>query len=284
MIGENCRSCPRECGAIKGQGGVCGAYGISVSKSLLHFWEEPPISGNRGSGAIFFSGCPLKCGYCQNIAIRDGGGDKLSPSQFEDILLDFNDRAENINLVTAGHLLEYILPSLKKIKPLLRVPVIYNSSGYESASAIESLDGIVDVYLPDFKYSKNFEGEFKADGYEKTAIEAIAVMLEQQPKVKMENGLIKKGVIIRHLVLPGFKENSFEVLKLIADNFKGSLISLMRQYTPEFNRSGIKSLDRRVTSFEYDKVLERAENLSLEGFMQEKGCADTQFVPNFIKE
>lgn len=286
---SKCYLCPRKCGAERNtEKGYCGGgESVVVAKVMLHRGEEPVISGTRGSGAVFFGGCALKCVYCQNTDISVGGrGEIFTPERLEREIYALRDAgAHNINLVTAGHFLPYILPTLERVKPNLGIPVVYNTSSYETVAAIKALDGLVDVYLPDLKYVTPGIAEkySKAGDYPEVALAAIEEMLRQQPEAEIEDGLIKRGVIVRHLVLPGNRAEGVKVMREIAERFKGALVSVMRQYTPSFNRSDFRELDRTVTGFEYDSVLGEAEKLGLDGFFQQKGCETNAETPDFSK-
>ena len=287
FIMNGCRLCPVACGAdrTKTRGACGGDDKIRIGFVGAHFGEEPPLVGKRGSGAVFFSGCSLRCVFCQNAAISaDCGGKIYSKSELETALLRLSETCENINLVTAGHMLDLILPVLEQVKPRLKVPVVYNSGGYETVAALKRLDGLVDVYLPDYKYfspelAERYSGR---RNYPEIARAAISEMVRQQPNVVMDGGLIKSGVIIRHLVLPGCRQDSIAVVRDIAERWKNNiLISLMSQYTPEFNRTSLPELNRRVTSFEYESVLREVEKLGLDGFMQEKDSATSALTPKW---
>jgi putative pyruvate formate lyase activating enzyme len=261
---------------------------MRVAKIMLHHGEEPCISGKGGSGAIFFSGCALRCVFCQNAEISAGQkGKEFSASELEKEIYELVEAgADNINLVTAGHYLDELVPLLEKIKPTLSVPIVYNTGGYEKIEAIKRLDGLVDVYLPDYKYfSVELAQKYsKAVDYPMVAKAAIGEMLRQQPRCEFaDDGMIKKGVIIRHLVLPSCRKDSIAVMRSIATDFKGAKISLMRQYTPKFNRSEFSELNRAVTAFEYDSVVNEANRLGLDGFIQEKGCETDEMTPDFSK-
>lgn len=283
---DNCNLCPRRCGANRKKGaGFCGCQDeMVVSKTMLHHWEEPVISGDRGSGAIFFSGCNLKCNYCQNREISFKiSGERLDSASLAGKMLDLqNAGAHNINLVTAAPYSPLVKESLKLAKGKLIIPVVYNSSGYETEEAIESLAPFVDVFLPDLKYcSAEISSKYSsAPDYFSVAYKAISAMLKARPKVIIEDGLIKKGVIIRHLVLPGKREDSLKIMDVISESFNGALLSLMRQYTPDFATEDC-DLKRRVTSFEYESVLNRAIELDLKGFFQDKESAVSSFTPKF---
>lgn len=286
---SKCYLCPVRCGADREKKrGVCGANDtIEIGCIMNHFGEEPPLVGKKGSGAVFFCGCPLKCVFCQNGEISiDGGGKVYTPTELENEFLRLNDCAENINLVTAGHYLDILIPILERVKPRLSVPIVYNSGGYETADAILRLKGLVDVYLPDYKYfsAELAEKYSHRPDYPETARAAISAAVENQPKPEFTNGLIKKGVIVRHLVLPGCRKDSIAVLDDTAKHWKdGVLLSLMRQYTPSFNRSDYPELNRSVTSFEYESVLSHARALGLKGFFQHKESIGSSMTPKFFK-
>lgn len=288
---NNCRLCPVSCGADRTETrGACGGDDkIRIGYMGAHFGEEPPISLGRGSGAVFFSGCPLGCVFCQNAKISASGGGKIySEGEFESALLRLGEQCENINLVTAGHMLDLILPVLERVKPKLKVPVIYNSGGYEKVEALKRLDAIVDVYLPDYKYfsPELAEKYSRRKNYPETVVAAIDEMVGQQPKLVFEKTLcgekIARGVIIRHLVLPGARKDSITVMRDIARRWgKNVLVSVMSQYTPEFNRSPFPELDRKITSFEYDSVVAEARKIGLDGFTQQKSSATSRLTPKF---
>ena len=281
----NCNLCPRRCGFNRsaGETGFCGCPGTAlVAKAMLHKWEEPALAGSGGSGAVFFGGCTLRCRYCQNAAIsgkptgKPMNGDALR-KLFEDLIAQ---GAENIDLVTPTHFLPDILPALS---PKLPVPVVYNCGGYERPEIIRKLEGHIDIYLPDLKYADDRLG-FALSGtrdYFSLATAAIREMVRQTGPVQWEGDKVIKGVIIRHLILPGFVDNSLKVLDWIGETFAPGevLVSLMRQYTP---MGGLPSpLDRRVTDEEYDAVLSWMYLNDLEGFTQEEDSADRGFIPDF---
>ncbi len=284
---EKCYACPRACGVERDKRiGFCGGGLLpKVSKVMLHRFEEPVISGTKGSGAIFFGGCSLRCVFCQNVSISHGNkGKEMSVDELVTVMLSLQEKgAHNINLVTASHYINQIVPALEKAKRTLTIPVVFNSSGYENVDSVRRLDGLVDVYLPDFKYCDSaLSAKFSsAPNYCEIAQTAIAEMVRQQPKVEINDGLIKKGVIIRHLVLPGHRDDSKAVLEIIKRLFPNALVSIMRQYTPSFNKSEFIELNRKVTSFEYDDVVKYAVELELDGFLQDKGCESDVFTPDF---
>lgn len=285
MTYENCMLCPRLCGVNRsaGERGFCGCPDTAlVAKTMLHMWEEPVLAGNGGSGAIFFGGCTLRCRYCQNAAISAKPTGRAVNSQelrgmMEDLI---SQGAENIDLVTPTHFLPTILPALEKP---LGVPVVYNCGGYERVEALQLLDGKVDIYLPDLKYadSRLAMQLSSAPYYFQTAGNAIREMVRQTGAPQWENGKLKKGTIIRHLILPGQVENSLKVLDWIGETFAPGevLVSLMRQYTPMGNLGA--PYDRRITDEEYDAVLSWMFLNDLEGFTQEPDSADKGFIPDF---
>ena len=289
----SCTLCPRECGSDRDRSGssFCGeSRSVTVSRAMLHMWEEPSISGERGSGAIFFCGCSLRCVFCQNKTISRGGGARreLSKEKLESLMLRLRDAgAHNINLVTPTHFADTLARVLEKIKPTLDIPIIYNTSGYEKVETLRMLEGLVDVYLPDFKYAsselaKRYSNAFD---YPLVAQKALGEMYRQTGEAVFdENGMIKRGVIIRHLLLPSHRKDSMEVLDRIAEAVPVEKVrlSLMSQYTPEFALDcEYKNLHRRVTSFEYSSVLDYAVSLGFEGYFQERSSASDSFTPNF---
>ena len=282
---QNCELCPRRCGAdrSRGQTGFCGCGGQAlVAKAMLHKWEEPALAGSGGSGAVFFGGCTLGCKYCQNRAISGGPvGMAMNANElrrlFEDLIAQ---GAENIDLVTPTHFLPDILPALR---PKLPVPVVYNCGGYERRETIAQLEGLVDIYLPDLKYAEPELGRSLsgAADYFPVAAQAIREMAGQVGPVQWQGEKVVKGVIIRHLILPGHVNNSLKVLDWIGENFTPGqvLVSLMRQYTPVGNLPA--PLDRRITDEEYDAVLSWMYLNDLDGFTQEADSADAGFIPDF---
>ena len=282
---ENCTLCPRGCGAdrIAGEQGFCGAPATAlVSKVMLHRWEEPVLSPNGKSGAMFFGGCTLRCRYCQNAAIsRKPTGQSMDSAALRAVMEDLVAQgAENIDLVTPTHFLPTILPALS---PKLPVPVVYNCGGYESVETLRNLEGKVDIYLPDLKYADPRLGKAlsAAPDYFEKATQAIREMYRQVGEPRFEGEKMVSGVIIRHLILPGFVENSLKVLDWIGENFAPGqvLVSLMRQYTP---MPGMPApLDRPVNDEEYDAVLSWMYLNDLEGFTQDDDAANTAFIPDF---
>ena len=282
---SNCKLCPRQCGVDRtaGMTGFCGCLDTAmVAKSMIHKWEEPALAGNGGSGAVFFGGCTLKCRYCQNAAISGGpAGTAVDSTELRKIFEELIDQgAENIDLVTPTHFLPTIVPALE---PKLPVPVVYNCGGYERPETLQLLEGKVDIYLPDLKYTQArlAKALSAAPDYFPRAKAAIREMVRQTGPVQWEGDKVVKGVIIRHLILPGFVDNSLKVLDWIGNTFAPGevLVSLMRQYTPMGNLPA--PLDRRVSDEEYDAVLSWMYLNDLEGFTQEAEAADAVFIPDF---
>ncbi|MBR3843858.1 MAG: radical SAM protein [Christensenellaceae bacterium] len=283
-----CYDCPRMCGVDRENTfGYCGMPKAAVvARAALHFWEEPCISGKNGSGTIFFSGCSLRCIFCQNHEISQKHfGKKVSIAELADMMKMLEaEGAHNINLVTATHFAHLLPEAITKAK--LHIPVVYNCGGYERLEVIQSLDGLIDIYLPDLKYfSPELSGKFSgAANYFEKAAAAILEMIRQTGKAEYDSdGIMQKGVIIRHLVLPGHREDSMRILDWIKDCVPEDVrISLMRQYTPRKEKLPYPELNRRLTSFEYDKVAEYAEKIGIKQiYFQEKGSAESSFTPDF---
>ncbi len=285
-----CTLCPRRCGAertAEAGGGFCHMPGgLRVARAMLHHWEEPPISGQNGAGTVFFSGCTLGCVYCQNGDISAGGfGKDISTARLREIFEELIAQgAHNIELVTPTHFLPWILPALT---PRLPVPVVYNCGGYERVETLRALEGLVDVYLPDLKYA---DGALAAElsgaaDYFPVACEAIREMFRQVGPYVLEDGLLTRGVVIRHLVLPGYLDNTRRVLDWIAETFAPGdvLVSLMSQYTPTANMTG--RLARRVTAAEYRAAVDYMRNCGItDGFVQERTSAEEAYTPAFDGE
>ncbi len=281
----NCQLCPRRCGVDRtaGERGYCQSPATAlVAKAMVHKWEEPALAGSGGSGAIFFGGCTLGCKYCQNRAISKGPvGEAVDATGLRRLMEDLIAQgAENIDLVTPTHYLPTLLPALE---PKLPVPVVYNCGGYERAETLKLLEGKVDIYLPDLKYSGPRLGAALsgAGDYFPVAAAAIREMVRQTGPVQWVGEKLVRGTVIRHLILPGFVENSLKVLDWIGENFAPGqvLVSLMRQYTP---MPGLPApLDRPITDEEYDAVLSWMYLNELEGFTQDKAAADRCFIPDF---
>ena len=289
---KRCFLCPRSCGAPREAGvlGFCGTDAqIRVARAALHPFEEPPISVERGSGTVFFTGCSLRCIFCQNSAIRaPESGVALSPELLAELFLFLQEKgAENINLVTPTHYADGVAAALRLAKPRLQIPVVYNCGGYERVKTLQALAGLVDVYLPDFKYvSSELSAAYStAPDYAEVATAAVAEMYRQVGAVHFDaRGKMTRGVMLRHLVLPGCRTDSLAVLEHVAKTLPVPEIrlSLMRQYTPDFApESAPKNLKRRVTSFEYESVMARAVELGFEGFFQGREAASAAYTPNF---
>lgn len=280
----NCRLCGRNCGADReSAAGFCGmGTAPRVARAMLHHYEEPCISGKNGAGAVFFSGCSLRCVYCQNARIsREGFGKDISVGRLAEIFGELERAgAHNIDLVNPTHFVPQIAEALEQARP--GVPVVYNSGGYDGEEAIERMNGLADVYLPDLKYmsreaSKAYSG---AENYFVTASAAVRRMVEQTGPPVIEDGLIKRGVIVRHLVLPGLWRDSVELVRWLWKEFRdGVMISLMSQYTP---MPGVPAeLDRRIMTLEYRRVTDVAEELGFCGYTQERGSAKKEYTPDF---
>lgn len=284
----HCTLCPRRCGVdrTRGQLGFCKMPGqVHAARAGVHYWEEPVISGSFGSGAVFFSGCTLKCAFCQNYDIsQENFGKPLTSAElraaFERLI---DEGVQNINLVTPTHFLPDILPALE---PKLPVPVVYNCGGYESVETLRQLEGKIDVYLPDFKYSDNALAKklSSAPDYFETASAAILEMYRQVGKPMIEGDEMKRGVLLRHLVLPGYVDNSLGVLDWVAEHFRSGdiLFSLMSQYVPMGRAVEMPPFDRRITELEYDSVLSYMMLLGIEdGYTQDFSSAERGYTPSF---
>ncbi len=288
---KNCRLCPRACGVNRtaGQLGFCGAgREIYAARAALHLWEEPPISGTNGSGTVFFSHCTLGCVYCQNRSIsrRQAAGQPITEARLARVFLSLQEQgAHNINLVTGAHYVPQIIEALQYARADgLTLPVVYNSGGYESPEALQLLDGHVDIYLPDYKYYSSYYAErySRAADYRETAVEAITEMVRQTgAPCYDENGLLRRGTVIRHLMLPGLAGDTAQVLRDIAAKWGGSvLVSLMRQYTP-FDMEDWPELNRTITDKEYADGCELFYSLGLSGFFQQSEAVSESFIPTF---
>ena len=256
-----------------------------LARADIHKWEEPCISGENGTGAIFFSGCTLKCCFCQNYPIsHENRGEEITTSRLIEIIKELEKKqVHTIDFVNPTHYSHIIIEALSEYKP--KVPVVYNSSGYDSVETLKQLEGLVDVYLPDLKYFSSAKSTMyaKCPDYFEKATKAILEMYRQQPKTEFKNGIIQKGVIIRHLVLPKNVDESKNILLWIKNNLPSDIyISIMSQYTPYGDIKEFKELNRRLTTAEYNKVVDFFVELGLEnGFMQEKTSAQTEFIPDF---
>ncbi len=289
---ENCLLCPRKCGINRstGQTGVCGVSSeIKVARAALHYWEEPCISGKRGSGAVFFSGCSLHCVFCQNRESSDGKAGKLiSKERLSDIFMELADKgANNINLVTPGQYIPDIVWAVNDAKSRgMKLPIIYNTSGYENVTELKLLEGIVDVYLPDFKYmDSTLSARYsRAKDYPSVAKQALSEMVRQQPDVVIDDatGLIQKGVIVRQLLLPGHVNDAKAVLKYLYDTYHDHVyISMMSQFTP-IALKDYPEINRTVTRREYERLVDYALEIGItNAFIQEGDVAKDSFIPAF---
>lgn len=289
---ENCLLCPRKCGINRstGQTGVCGVSSeIKVARAALHYWEEPCISGKRGSGAVFFSGCSLHCVFCQNREISDGkAGKVISKERLSDIFMELADKgANNINLVTPGQYIPDIVWAVNDAKSRgMKLPIIYNTSGYENVTELKLLEGIVDVYLPDFKYmDSTLSARYsRAKDYPSVAKQALSEMVRQQPDVVIDDatGLIQKGVIVRQLLLPGHVNDAKAVLKYLYDTYQDHVyISMMSQFTP-IALKDYPEINRTVTRREYERLVDYALEIGItNAFIQEGDVAKDSFIPAF---
>ena len=289
---ENCLLCPRKCGINRstGQTGVCGVSSeIKVARAALHYWEKPCISGKRGSGAVFFSGCSLHCVFCQNREISDGkAGKVISKERLSDIFIELADKgANNINLVTPGQYIPDIVWAVNDAKSRgMKLPIIYNTSGYENVTELKLLEGIVDVYLPDFKYmDSTLSARYsRAKDYPSVAKQALSEMVRQQPDVVIDDatGLIQKGVIVRQLLLPGHVNDAKAVLKYLYDTYHDHVyISMMSQFTP-IALKDYPEINRTVTKREYERLVDYALEIGItNAFIQEGDVAKDSFIPAF---
>ena len=295
-----CNICPRECGADRerGETGVCNSpFEFAVSKIMLHTWEEPCLVGERGAGTIFFSGCNLGCVYCQNSKISRGAcGEIMSESELEKAIFSLEEHgAACIELVTPTHYTDRLASLLSRVKHRINLPIVWNSGGYEKAESVCLLDGLIDIYMPDFKYfspeiAKKYSG---AEDYAEFALSSLLECVRQVGKPSFnDRGMLKSGVIVRHLILPSHRADSVAVLELIAQKVgvENIILSLMGQYTPDFyiehEREGGKAapynnLCRRITSFEYDSVLSVAQGLGFDGYFQSLSSASRDYTPQF---
>lgn len=289
---SQCHVCPRNCGIDRTAGklGWCRApYLPKVALVSRHDWEEPPISGTKGSGTVFFSHCNLGCVFCQNHEIsQDGFGQEISIERLSEIFLEQQERGfHNVNLVSAVQFIPQVAAALRLAKKNgLTIPVVYNSNGYESLEGLRMLEGLVDVYLPDFKYWENALGmEYShAPHYRETTAAAILEMRRQVGADVLDaDGILQKGLILRHLVLPGQYKDSFLILDWVREHLGAeTFVSLMSQYTPMHKAKAYKPLSRRLTTFEYDKVVDHFFEIGLKnGFMQKRSSASSEYTPTF---
>lgn len=289
---KNCTLCPRKCSVDRTlTTGFCGMGSeIRASKAYLHMWEEPCISGKNGSGTVFFSGCCLKCCFCQNYRISsEGFGKNITPARLAEAFLELRDMgAHNINLVSPTQFVPQIIEALDLCRGKLTIPTVYNTGGYENVETLKMLEGYIDIYMPDLKYfdrvlSAKLSG---ASDYFEYASEALKEMYRQVGEYHIEDGIMRRGMIVRHLTLPNCRHDSVRVLEWLAENFpaKSILLSLMSQYTPCYRSYEHKEISRRISTFEYNFVLEKVRELGFEGFMQERSSAKEEYTPDFDLE
>ncbi len=287
-----CGLCPRNCGVNRtaGERGFCGeTNSVRIARASVHMWEEPCISGNSGSGTVFFTGCPLGCVYCQNRNISNGkNGIEVTPYMLEEIFFKLCEMGvNNINLVTPTHFVPVIADVLKRAKSNgLRIPIVYNTGSYENVATLKMLDGLIDIYLPDLKYysSDTALRYSKAPDYFDVSSGAIAEMYRQVgPPVFDENGIMKRGVLVRHLVLPGHTDESKDILRYLYSEYGDNIyISIMNQFTPLDGLEGYPEINRKLTDNEYDEVVDFAVDLGIENaFIQDGETASESFIPDF---
>ena len=293
---KGCMLCPRECNADRthGENGICGVSGEGIlgARAALHMWEEPCISGETGSGTVFFSGCPLRCVYCQNYALaRAEQGEQITTERLSDIFLELQEKgAANINLVTPTHYTPQIIEAVQMSRAKgLHLPIVYNCSGYEKVETLRTLEGIVDIYLTDFKYMETEPAMrySKAPDYPKVAKLALEEMVRQCPEPRFdEQGMMQQGVIVRHLLLPGHLKNAKSVVQYVYETYGDNLyLSLMNQYTPLPQVKDYLEINRKVTEAEYEELVDYAIELGVEnGFIQEGETAEASFIPAFDNE
>lgn len=293
---SDCALCPRAChvNRLAGQTGFCGQTAkLTAARAALHFWEEPCISGTAGSGTVFFSGCSLRCVFCQNHDIAAGkAGREISVTRLGEIFLELEAKgAVNINLVTPGHFIPQIALALQDARAQgLSVPVVYNTSGYEEVSSLRLLEGMIDIYLPDLKYFSSevsLKYSHAADYFEKASA-ALQEMFRQvgPPVFDQESGLLKSGMIVRHLLLPDQSADSKKILRYLHNTYHNDIyVSIMNQYTPLPHVASYPELNRQITPSEYEKILLFSEKIGIEnGYIQEGGAVGESFIPNFNGE
>ena len=289
---RHCTLCPRGCGVDRTSGarGFCGASDVvCVGRAALHAWEEPPLSGERGSGTVFFTHCTLGCVFCQNrtISRREAQGRPVTQERLAGIFLELQTQgAHNINLVTASHYAPTVRAALQQARVKgLHIPVVYNCGGYETVETLRMLNGLIDIYLPDFKYySSYYAGMYSgAPDYPDFAKEAIAEMVRQTGAPQFDQtGMMTRGTIVRHLMLPGLEGDTAQVLRYLAEHFGDRiLVSLMRQYTPFGMAERYPELDRKITDEEYEQAVTLFSELGLAGFLQDKESISESFIPSF---
>ncbi len=292
---DACRLCPRDCNVNRNEGkiGYCRETSkVHLSRAALHMWEEPCISGEEGSGAVFFSGCAMRCVFCQNHEISNGTiGKEVTVERLAEIFLELQEKgANNINLVTPSHYVIQIIEALTIAKKAgLHIPIVYNSSGYEKVETLKMLEGYIDIYLPDFKYMEEERAirYSNAKGYSEFAKKAIEEMVRQTTPAKFdERGIMQKGVIVRHLQMPEGMEDSKKIIQYLYSTYKDEIyISIMNQYTPLEGVKDYDEINRKLTEKEYDELVDYAIDLGVEnGFIQEGDTAKESFIPAFDYE
>ena len=291
---DNCALCPRNCHADRRiKKGFCKCSDkVKIARAALHYWEEPCISGSRGSGAVFFSGCTIRCCFCQNHEISSGGfGQEITVERLADIFLELQDKgAHNINLVTPSQFLPSIIEALDRVKHRLLIPVVYNCGGYEKQETLHVLKDYIDIYLPDIKFydSGLSEKYVQAGDYFEYTSRAVRTMIQQTGEPVFDSeGLMKSGVIIRHMVMPGAYKDSLKILEWMNSQLpeKKFMISLMSQYTPFYKASEHPEINRRITTYEYQIVVDKAIEFGFtDGYMQEKSSAKEEYTPPFNLE
>lgn len=286
-----CSLCPRKCGVDREiSHGYCGAGSrAKVARAELHMWEEPCISGKNGSGTVFFSGCNLRCVYCQNYEIsrqNNGAGKEISDKKLLEVFLRLQEQhANNINLVTPTPYVPNIINALDMVKDKLHIPTVYNCGGYESVETLKMLDGYIDIYMPDFKYcdSETAKKYSEAPDYPEKVTKALEEMHRQTKGLEWNGDLLKKGLIVRHLVLPHQRKQSMKILDILKETVpqKDMLLSLMSQFTPTPECKNYPEIDRRITTFEYNSVCDYARKLDFNGYFQERESAQSAYIPQW---
>lgn len=293
MTDHACTQCPRACGVDRSTAvGYCGApQTFMLARADLHHWEEPSISGTRGSGTLFFSGCNLRCVYCQNREVsRMALGREVDADRLAALMYELRDRgAHNVNLVTPTPYAAQLVGVLERVKPTLGIPIVYNCGGYERVETLRRLEGLVDVYLPDVKYASSDLARRYSDApdYLPVALDALSEMLRQTAAPAFDaDGMLTRGTVVRHLVLPAHRDDSIALLRILAERFGTDAfrLSLMSQYTPQFALdTPYRNLHRRVTTFEYDSVLDAALALGFTGYFQKRDSATADYTPDFCE-
>ncbi len=292
---KECTLCPRDCKVDRtmGQRGYCKTCEeLIVARAALHMWEEPCISGDEGSGTVFFSGCSLGCVYCQNYNIANGmAGKQISIERLSDIFMELQQqRANNINLVTPSHYVPQIIEAIDQARGKgLSIPIVYNSSAYEKVDTLQLLEGYVDIYLPDLKYMNPEPARLysRAEDYFEYASKAINEMVRQVGYAEFDNrGMMRKGVIVRHLVLPGHLPDSKDIIRYLYDSYGDTIyISIMNQYTPLPRMANDPMMNHKVSAEEYEELIDYAIDIGIEnGFIQEGETASESFIPEFNEE